>query len=202
MSPANNEASRQLQLPGLFSPEKSTVYFDLETQHSFDQVGGRHRIDKLRLSVAVIYDAASRQFRSYTEDQAMELIADLRQSQLVVGFNIRSFDYEVLRPYAGSSLSGIPTLDIMDHVVRDLGFRLSLDALALGTLGEGKSGDGLQAIRWFRAGHLDQLVAYCQKDVDIVRRLHEFGADEGCLYYFDRNGNKKRLPVKWDQEGA
>ncbi|MBI2865695.1 MAG: ribonuclease H-like domain-containing protein [Chloroflexi bacterium] len=200
MSSPNKDAFFQPHFPGLFSPQQNTVYFDLETQHSFQEVGGRHRLDRLKLSVAVT--CCGTQYKSYTEDRVQELLDDLRQSRMVVGFNVKSFDYEVLRPYAGFRLSEISTLDIMEHVVRELGFRLSLDALALGTLGEGKAGDGLQAIHWFREGRLDELVAYCRKDVEIVRRLYEFGSQEGCLFYFDRNGRKKHIPVNWESQNA
>ena len=34
------------------------VFFDLETQRTFDEVGGRHNIRKLGLSVAVTYSTA------------------------------------------------------------------------------------------------------------------------------------------------
>ena len=183
------------------SPQPAdVVYFDLETQRSFDEVGGRHRIEELGLSVGVTYSSTASRFIAYSEGEVQALLAQLRQARLVVGFNVRAFDYRVLQPYASFQLSQVRTLDIMDHVVRQLGFRLSLDALASGTLGERKAGDGLQAIRWFREGNLDQLVAYCQKDVEIVRKLFEHGTNEGCLYYFDRSGRKQRLPVDWAEK--
>ncbi len=190
----------QPRLPNLTPHDQDTIYFDLETQFSFDEVGGRHRIDMLKVAVAVTYSTNAGEFRAYTEEQVQNLLSELRQAGLVVGFNVREFDYKVLQPYAGFRLSQVRTLDIMDHVVRQLGFRLSLDALASATLGEKKSADGLQSIRWFREGKLEQVTSYCQKDVELVRRLFEFGVKEGCLFYLDRDGRKKRLPVNWRRD--
>ncbi|MFN2289772.1 MAG: helicase, partial [Anaerolineae bacterium] len=68
------------------------VYFDLETQRTFDEVGGRHNIRKLGLSVAVTYSTAAGAFHHYTEDLVDELIAELRAADLVVGFNVLRFD--------------------------------------------------------------------------------------------------------------
>jgi len=43
------------------------VFFDLETQHSFQEVGGRHNLHRLGLSVAVTYNSGDSAFHHYTE---------------------------------------------------------------------------------------------------------------------------------------
>jgi DEAD/DEAH box helicase domain-containing protein len=106
----------------------------------------------------------------------------------------------VLSAYGGEDLGKIPTFDILEDVAKRLGFRLSLDHLAEQTLGERKSADGLQAVAWFREGRMEELAAYCQKDVEITRRLFEFGCENGYLLYQTRDGQKVRLPVDWDLE--
>jgi len=40
----------------------------------------------------------------------------------------------------------------MEEIVRVTGHRVSLNSVAQATLGEGKSGSGLEAIRFFREG--------------------------------------------------
>ena len=70
------------------------VYFDVETQRSFDEVGGRHNIRKLGLSAAVTYSTADGAYRHYTEETVADLIAELKAADLVVGFNVLSFDYD------------------------------------------------------------------------------------------------------------
>ena len=130
----------------------NTVFFDLETQRTLDEVGGRQNIRKLGLAVAVTYSTVDGAFHHYTEETVAELIAALRAADRVVGFNLISFDYEVLRAYSGEPLGSIHTVDMLDHIYRRLRFRVSLDNLAGTTLDAHKSADGLQAVRWYKQG--------------------------------------------------
>ncbi|MFQ6014863.1 MAG: ribonuclease H-like domain-containing protein [Anaerolineae bacterium] len=179
------------------SQERNTVFLDLETQRSFQEVGGRHNIKKLGLSVAVTYNTALGEYRHYTEDNVADLIEELKGADLVVGFNLRSFDYVVLKAYTDYPLKTLPTVDMLADVHRVLGFRLGLDTLANATLGVSKSADGLQAVRWWRQGKMKELTEYCQQDVEITRRLYEFGQEKKYIEYWDRRGRKKKIPVSW-----
>ncbi|MBI4790708.1 MAG: ribonuclease H-like domain-containing protein [Chloroflexi bacterium] len=173
------------------------LFFDLETQRSIQEVGGRENIRLLRVSVAVAYSTATAAFKTYSESQIAELIADLKAATRVIGFNVLRFDYEVLKYYTQERLSDLPTLDLLEDVYNKLGFRVGLDALADATLGVKKSADGLAAIQWFREGKLEQLAAYCCDDVAITKQLFEWGRDHGFLQYPDRQGRKKQVPVTW-----
>jgi len=176
---------------------KNIVVFDLETRRSFQEVGGRHNIPRLGLSVAVTYSTADSEYHHYTEETVDELIEELKAADLVVGFNVISFDYQVLRAYTDHPLRKLPTVDMLDDIYRTLGFRLSLDALASATLGVGKSADGLQAIRWWRQGKMQELFDYCQQDVEVTRQLYEFGRQNKYLHYLDRRGRMRRVAVNW-----
>ncbi|MCI0475257.1 MAG: ribonuclease H-like domain-containing protein, partial [Anaerolineales bacterium] len=135
------------------------IFFDLETQKSFQEVGGRENIKLLRVSVAVTFSTATNEFKSYTEKDVNALVADLKAAERVIGFNLLSFDYQVLRAYTAERLSDLKTLDLLGDLYNKLGFRIGLDALAGATLGASKSADGLLAIQWFREGKIDQLIA-------------------------------------------
>ena len=176
---------------------RNVVFFDLETQRSFQEVGGRHNIKRLGLSAAVTYSTATGEYCHYTEETVADLIEELKAADLVVGFNLVRFDYVVLQPYADHPLHRIPTVDMMQDIYRALGFRLSLDALASATLGTTKMADGLQAIRWFRQGQMEKVLEYCQKDVEITRQLYEFGRANGYVQYRDRGWQIRRVPVHW-----
>jgi DEAD/DEAH box helicase domain-containing protein len=173
------------------------VFFDVETQRTFDDVGGRHNIRKLGLSAAVTYSTATGGFRHYTEETVGELIAELRAADLVVGFNVLHFDYEVLRAYSDDPLDDLPTVDMLDQIHRTLGFRISLDTLAGSTLGISKSADGLQAVRWYREGRIQEILDYCQQDVEVTRQLYEYGQRHKHLKYPDRNYRTQMVPVSW-----
>jgi DEAD/DEAH box helicase domain-containing protein len=176
---------------------RKIVFFDVETQRTFDEVGGRHNLSRLGLAVAVTYDSSTGEYRSYTENEVDELVDELVGADLVVGFNVKSFDYEVLRPYTEYPLHSIPTADILQDIHLTLGFRLRLDAIAEATLGARKSADGLQAVRWFRQGQMDKLIEYCRKDVELTRDLYEYGRQRGYVLYWDRRGRLQKIFVNW-----
>jgi DEAD/DEAH box helicase domain-containing protein len=173
------------------------VFFDVETQRTFDEVGGRHNIRQMGLSAAVTYSSADGEFRHYTEETVGDLIAELRAADQVVGFNLLGFDYEVLRAYTDDPLDDLPTVDMLDHIHRRLGFRLSLDSLAGSTLGAAKSADGLQAVRWWREGRIQEILDYCQQDVEVTRQLYEYGKQNKHLKYRDRSYRLQMVPVSW-----
>ncbi len=174
------------------------VVFDLETQNLFEDVGGRNNIGALKMSCAVTWSSVKNGFTTYWEKDIPALIAELKSAGRVVGFNIKSFDYEVLRPYAPNErLQFLPTLDILDDLFRALSFRVPLDSVARATLGDTKSASGLQAVEWWRSGELDKLAEYCKVDVDVTRRVYEFGCENGYVNYFTRLGSKQKVEVKW-----
>ena len=173
------------------------IFFDLETQKSFQEVGGRENMKLLRVSVAVTFSTATNDFKSYTEKDVPALVADLKAADRVIGFNLLGFDYQVLKAYTSERMSDLKTLDLLDDIYNKLGFRIGLDALASATLGANKSADGLLAIQWFREGKIDQLIAYCRDDVAITKQLFEFGRDNGYVVYPDRNRRKQKVNVAW-----
>lgn len=177
--------------------DPNLVFFDLETQKSFDEVGGRDNFRALKLSVAVTYASRAAQFREFREADADKLVAELQSADLVVGFNTKRFDYEVLAAYTQADLQKLPSLDMLEEVHRKLGFRVSLDALARSTLGERKSADGLQAIQWYRQGEFRKLLDYCRQDVMVTMDLFQFGRKNKFLLFNDKQGRTRRVEVSW-----
>jgi DEAD/DEAH box helicase domain-containing protein len=173
------------------------IFVDLETQRLLDEVGGRNNIAKLGLAAGVTYSSTTEEYHWYTESRVHDLVAELRSAELVVGYNVLEFDYEVLRGYDSKPLNEVPTIDLMLHLAERLGFRVSLESVAAATLGTGKSADGRQARRWYRQGAIDKVLAYCQKDVEITRRLYEHGKMYKMVHYWDRQWQRKMAPVNW-----
>ena len=125
---------------------------DIETQRSAKEVGGWHRVARMKVSCAVLYDSQKDAFFEYVEGQIPALFEKLRELDLVIGFNIKRFDYRVLSAYTDMDFGRIPTLDLLEKVKERLGYRLSLDHLASATLDAGKTADGLDALRWWERG--------------------------------------------------
>jgi len=173
------------------------VYFDVETQRSAAEVGGWHRAHEMRVAVAVIHDSVVGGYEVFDEAGAPELLTRLAAADLVVGFNVRRFDYAVLRRYPGPDPRALPTFDLLEDLHRRIGFRLPLGHLAEQTLGIPKSGDGLQSLAWWRAGDVARVTDYCQRDVEIVRALFEYALANGHLRFRTRDGRLVRLPARW-----
>ena len=180
-------------------PPEHYLVFDVETRRSAAEVGGWNRADRMGVSIAVAYDSRADDFFTYTQEALPELFARMRAAQLVVGFNSFRFDYAVLSAFAPFDLRALPGLDLLRRVQDSLKYRVSLDNLGQATLDEPKSADGLQALRWWQEGRLDDIAAYCRKDVDLTRRLYLFGLEHGWLLFTNKAGQRVRVPVDFRQ---
>jgi len=177
--------------------DRLVLVFDLETQRSFDEVGGRSQMHKLGVSVGVAYRYDTNQFLSYSEENIRDLIALLQQADLVVGYNIKGFDYEVLRGYEDLDYAALPTMDLMYDLQERLGFRPKLESVAAATLGTGKSADGLQALEWWRRGEIEKIERYCRDDVRVTRDLYNFGKRNRFVLVSRFGGKPRRVEVDW-----
>jgi len=173
------------------------VVLDVETRHLAQEVGGWGNLHKLRVSVAVTYNTETNVYQTYLEDQMDQLFEELQTAGRVVGYNLLRFDYPVLQPYAPFQLRDLPTVDMLDHLHRTLGFRVSLDSVAGATLGVGKSADGIMAVRWFRQGDVQRVADYCRQDVEVTHGVYEFGRQKGFVRYQDRNYGIRQVYVRW-----
>lgn len=174
------------------------VFFDLETQKSSEEVGGWANARLMKVSLGVTYSTTRGTYEIYGHWRVNELAEELRRADLVVGYNIAGFDYEVLaghHPFFDPAQ--VRTLDLLWDVQKVVPHRLSLDAIATATLGIEKTGDGLQALRWFREGKLMEIAEYCCYDVKITRLVYEYGREHHQVHYTDRYGRRLTVPVKW-----
>ena len=174
------------------------VFFDLESQNLFQDVGGRENISKLRVACGITWSTQTNDFSVYWEKDVPALINELRSATKVIGFNLKGFDYLVLQPYAPEvRFASIPTVDMLLDLQKNLGFRIGLDSIASATLGAAKTADGVQAVEWFREGPLEKIAEYCKADVEITRRVYEFGRDNGYIFYKSKLGSKLKVAVQW-----
>jgi len=176
---------------------KDILVFDLETQRSFQDVGGRNQMRDLGMSIGVVYSFRDDRFTSFFEREADALIDALLGAELVVGYNLLGFDYEVLKGYRAAPYEDIRTLDLMVDLHGKLGFRPKLDSVVQATLGAGKSADGLQALAWFREGRLDLIEKYCIDDVRLTRDLYLFGKRNRHVLVARYSGGPQKVDVSW-----
>ncbi|MEK7541631.1 MAG: WYL domain-containing protein, partial [Patescibacteria group bacterium] len=179
---------------------RDTLVIDLETKKSFDEVGGEKNIADLGISVAGVYSYAKDAFFALEEHELPRLSEMLKEADHVVGFNIIHFDIPVMRPYVDAAvLDRIAVTDIFADAVAFLGHRVGLGGVAKATLGQSKSGHGLEALEWFRQGRVDEVKKYCLDDVRLTRDLYEYGKKNGHLLFESFIDHKiHSIPVAWE----
>lgn len=201
LSVAEPEAVAAAEQPSWLREEilrRRILFLDIETQRSAEEVGGWQNKHLMRLAVGVVYDSSEKAFNVFGEDRVHDLIEKLKTADLIVGYNIIDFDYNVLKGYSSFPFAGLKTFDILQEISTQLGYRLSLNHLAHKTLNVKKSADGLQSLQWFKEGKIEEVIAYCQKDVEITRDLFLFGLANGYLLFETKTGQLVRLPVEWN----
>ncbi len=179
-------------------PERFGV-FDLETIRSAEEVGGWNRSELMGVSLGVLYDSTQDSYFTYLEHEMEELVKHISELDLVVGFNNKRFDNRVLSAYTTVNLHALPTLDLLEEIHNILGYRLSLNRLAEHTLGVQKTGDGLQALQWYKEGRIDLIQHYCKKDVEITKDLLLKGLDQGFFLFANKAKQVVRLPLALDR---
>lgn len=168
------------------------VFLDVETQKSFEEVGG-YLPAQLQISFVgiCVRDGFSGEgeFQGFFEKDLPKLWPILETADVIVGFNITDFDMEALRPYYSGDVEKLNVLDLLTRFKQSMGHRISLDAIAQETLGKAKTADGLQAIKFFRNGQMRELAEYCLQDVAITRDIYDYG----------RRHNQVKFVNKWSR---
>lgn len=177
------------------------IVLDLETQKSFSEV---EKADPKKLKVAfvgtLVIDDRKEEYLGFWGKELDQLFPLLEKASLVVGFNLKGFDYPVLSAYYPGDLNLLPTLDILEEFERLAGHRISLNSIARATLNIEKNGSGMQAINLYEQGKLDELKKYCFKDVRITYKIYQHGKKFGFLKYINRWNNIKTIKVNFKKE--
>ena len=159
-----------------------TVIFDIETADWMSDIGS-YDPSHLTIALVCVHDSLTDSYSSYLEPELPKLWKIFEQTDLLVGYNSDHFDVPLLNKYYPGDLTRIRSLDLMKEVQAVVGRRLRLDAIAEGTLGKKKSGDGAQSLKWWKAGEIEKVRAYCMKDVEITKEIFEYALAHGNLKY-------------------
>lgn len=178
---------------------KDTLVLDIETKKSFADVGGKNNIAALGIAVLGMYSYKTDSFRAFEERELPEFEGILGEAEHLIGFNIKGFDIPVLEPYIAPGIIGrVAVTDIFEDAVNFLGHRVGLDGVSRATVGEGKSGHGLEALEWFRQGRVAEVKKYCLDDVRLTRDVYEYGKKNGHILFESRaDGKIHSIPVAW-----
>lgn len=173
------------------------IVLDIETQKGFHDVD-RKKLHLLKVSVACIYDSKTNTYLAFEEKEMSRLEEALKQADLIIGFNIRDFDFEVLAPYFMTPIKNFPVLDLLVEFEKVRGHRISLQSLAQATLQTSKSGSGWDALQLFKDGKIEELKKYCMDDVKITKDIYEYGLKHGkVLFISNRDYQTHEVPIAW-----
>lgn len=177
------------------------VVFDIETKGTFTEAGSNDPAS-LEISVLVIHDSETDSFSSFTEENLAKLWPILEKTDLLIGFNSDHFDLPLLNKYYPGDLGQIKSLDILKEIKSSYGRRMKLDQLAEATLGIKKSGNGLEAITWWKNGEIDKIIKYCEDDVRITKNLYDYALKNQKLI-FKEAGDIREIKLdtsKWEEK--
>lgn len=160
------------------------IIFDIETQNTFQEVGSNDPVN-LDISLLVIYDYEDNKYKTYSEKNFKDLWSLLEETDLLIGYNSDYFDIPLLNKYYPGELAAVGSLDLLKEIKKAMGKSIRLDNVAEATLGVGKSGHGLQAVDWWKAGEIDKIEKYCRNDVKVTKDLYEYILEHGHIKYKD-----------------
>jgi|SRR3989344_1431703 len=166
------------------------LIFDIETKNTFFDVGGNDPA-LLDISVVGIYDYATNTLKAFVEHEFKEMWPYFEKADAIVGYNSEHFDIPLLNKYYAGDLTKIKSIDLMKAIQDSLGRRIKLQDVASATLGVSKSGQGLDAITWWKEGKIDKIIEYCLKDVSITRDLFDYMKRHGEVFIPDGGGVSK-----------
>ena len=177
------------------------ITFDIETRNIFEDVG-KADPTLLDLSVVCAYDSETGDYLAYTQEELPNLWPILEKADMLIGYNSDHFDIPILNKYYPGDLTRIKSLDILKEIKNSLGRRIRLDLVAEGTLGRKKTGNGLEAVVWWKNGEIDKIKKYCIEDVKITKELYEYALKNGVLKYKDLSEIReiKLDTSKWEEK--
>jgi DEAD/DEAH box helicase domain-containing protein len=177
------------------------IVLDIETKNTFADVGGQEHLTDLNISFVGIYSYDKNQYLSFFENELDKLSLVFKNAGLIIGFSINRFDIPILNKYLNFDALEIERLDILDEIEEKLGHRIGLGQLAYTNLKIGKTAHGLEAIKFYKEGRLEDLKNYCLNDVKITKDLYELGLKQGYLLVPTNYGNEiAKVTLNWREK--
>jgi DEAD/DEAH box helicase domain-containing protein len=170
------------------------IVFDIETRNVFSDVG-KNDPTLLDISLVGVWDSETDVYTSYLQEELSLLWPILERADMLIGFNSDHFDIPLLNKYYPGDLTKLKSLDILKEIYKTYGRRMKLDQIAEGTLGKRKSGNGLEAIEWWKKGDIEKIRKYCLDDVRITKEVYDFALENNKIIF--KEGGKL-LDVKLD----
>ncbi|KKQ28074.1 MAG: hypothetical protein US42_C0002G0029 [Candidatus Magasanikbacteria bacterium GW2011_GWC2_37_14] len=168
------------------------IVLDIET------IGDIRDFNSLKVTVVSIYEYETDKYTSFVESELGNLWPILEKSERIIGYNSEHFDLPILNKYYAGDLLKFPQLDILKVIKETSGSRFKLNDIAKATLQIEKSADGLQAMKWWEEGKVDEIKKYCEQDVKVTKEIYEYGRKNKMLYFFTLTGDLTPIAVNFE----
>lgn len=172
------------------------VVFDIETY------GDIRDLSTMKITVVSLYEYENDRYRSFGDGELRDLWPILEKAERIIGYNSAHFDLPILGRYYTGDLTRIPHLDILAVIKESTGSRFKLNDIAKATLQIEKSADGLQAMRWYEEGKIDEIKKYCEQDVKVTKEVYDYGRKNKMLYYPKLTGDIVPFAVNFEPPAA
>lgn len=168
------------------------VVLDIET------IGDIKDFDNLQITVVSIYEYETDSYRSFEEHELGDLWPILEKAERTIGYNSEHFDMPILNKYYTGDLLSFPHLDLLKQIKESSGKRYKLDDVAKATLeNTTKSGDGLEAQKWWENGEKDKVKKYCEQDVKVTKEIYDYGRKNRMLYIQTLTGELQPIGINF-----
>ena len=173
------------------------IYFDLEPQLTAEDVGGWDKTRLRKFSVAVAYSTIDQRLYIFSEKDIAKLMRLLLSGPVVVGYNIKNFDFEILAGYPKVKTGKIKCLDLMQAIQEKIGHRISLQNLREANFFEFEEEECADPITLWKKGRHYELIEHCCNDVLAMKRIHELGRSKKKILYNKTQIESATLQMRW-----
>lgn len=187
---------------------ENVLYLDIETQyHVTDFPGGwKNPENYKRIKIAELGTLFNGEYKTYEENNLVELIEVLKMSNIITGHNIIKFDYEVLRHYFSKEIMYqlvLKTFDTMlefDKYTGKAGW-VSLDDIATRNFRMSKIEESIKIPEIWRAGEKEKVKSYLLNDLKMTEKFYLAGKEGYKFKYehkeYGRSYGEREVFVKW-----
>jgi DEAD/DEAH box helicase domain-containing protein len=184
---------------------KIEVIFDIETKKFFDEINARKPED-LGISIVSAYrrvidgdfNELSGEMKSFWESDFGEMWGWFEEADRIIGYNSLEFDVPAVNGVYKGDFFKLKHFDVMKVIKDVFGHRVKLDSVAKECLGQGKNASGEDAVRWWGKGDpesLANLKKYCEMDVEVTKKVYDFGVKNKKLKFKDHWNELREIEV-------
>lgn len=162
--------------------------------------GGWEDYEGMGISVVTAYDFVEESYRIYLQDNMNELRTTINSRNIIIGFNNKRFDNNVLRAN-GIEVPDEKSYDLWRSITNTQpdGSRkgYNLDAMLLANGLQGKTGLGADAPKQAQKGQWGKLINYCLDDTR--KTLYVLRLACNGMLRSPKNGEYMKVKLPWEE---